>query len=120
MNDADSVPKTIPPGDEQEHVRFTRLRVSGMYCPICVTRIHDQLVALDGVFRVEVNQQAGVADVIFDSHFTTVPSLIQAVSQAGDEDRYSYRAVIATAAEANPSSNTLPRSARRPHRARPR
>ena len=120
MDDGDIARKTIPPGDEQERVRFTRLRVSGMYCPVCVTRIHASLVALAGVFRVEVNQQGGVADVIFDSNFTTVPSLIQAVIEAGDEDRFTYRAVVATDAEANPSPNTLPRSARRPHRVRSR
>jgi copper chaperone CopZ len=120
MGDGDIVRKTIPPGEEQERVRFARLRVSGMYCPICATRIHDRLVTLDGVFNAQVNHVAGVADVIFDSNFTAVPSLIQAVIQAGDEDRYTYRAVVVTATEANQSPSTLPRSARRPHGVRSR
>lgn len=120
MTDGDTVRKLIPPGDEQERVRFTRLQVSGMYCPICTTRIHDKLVLLDGVFKAEVNHQAGMADVIFDSNLATVPALIQAVIQAGDEDQFTYRAVVATAAESNRLSNTLARSAPRSHRVRPR
>ena len=73
-DDGDTAQKMIPPSDEQENIRFMRLRVSGMYCPICATRIHGRLVALDGVLKAQVNHLAGVADVIFDSNFTTVPA----------------------------------------------
>lgn len=110
----------MPPIDDQEHIRVARLLVSGMYCPICATRIYRSLVALDGVLNTQVNHLVGVVDVIFDSNFTTVTALIQAVIQAGDHDRFTYRAVVAIAAESNQLSDTLMRSTRRPHRVRPR
>ncbi|HEY4721048.1 MAG TPA: heavy-metal-associated domain-containing protein, partial [Anaerolineae bacterium] len=110
----------IPPSDEQERIRLTRLRVSGMYCPICATRIHSSLVALDGVLNAQVNHLVGVVDVIFDSNSTSVPALIRAVIQAGDDNRYTYRATIATLAQPNRLSNTLARPTRRPHKVRPR
>ena len=122
MNDEDRdiEQKTIPPIDDQEHIRVARLLVSGMYCPICATRIYSSLVALDGVLNAQVNHLVGVVDVIFDSNFTTVTALIRAVIQAGDHDRFTYRAVVAIAAESNQLSDTLTRSTRRPHRVRPR
>jgi copper chaperone CopZ len=118
--DRDIEQKTIPPIDDQEHIRVARLLVSGMYCSICATRIYSSLVALDGVLNAQVNHLVGVVDVIFDSNFTTVTALIRAVIQAGDHDRFTYRAVVAIAAESNQSSDTLTRSTRRPHRVRPR
>ena len=54
-NDGDTAQKMIPPSDEQEHIRVTRLQVSGLYGSICATRIHDRVVALDGVFNAQVN-----------------------------------------------------------------
>lgn len=120
MNENDGAYQLIPPSDEQEHIRFARLLVSGMYCATCAVRIHDKLVMLDGVLKAQVDQLAGVADVIFDSNFITLPSLIRAVIQAGDEDRFTYQAVAATTAGSNPLSNTLTRPSRRPHKVRPR
>lgn len=119
-NDGEAGHKMIPLSDEQEHIRFARLRVSGMYCSVCATRVHDRLAALDGVLNAQVNQLVGVADVIFDSNVATVSALIRAVIQAGDGDQYTYRAIVTTAAGSNPLSNTLARPPRRPHRVRPR
>lgn len=119
-NDRDTAGKLIPLIDDQEHIRFARLQVSGMFCAVCVTRIQDRLGALDGVLKSQVNQVAGVVDVIFDSNFITVSALLQAVMQAGDDDRYTYRAVVATTAESSRLSNTLARPPRRPHKDHPR
>ncbi|CAG0984460.1 hypothetical protein ANRL4_02080 [Anaerolineae bacterium] len=89
-----------------------------MYCPICATRIHGSLVALDGVLKAQVNHLAGVVDVIFDSNFTSVPALIRAVIQAGNDNQFRFQAANATSAQPKRLSNTLTRSPYRPDKGR--
>jgi copper ion binding protein len=62
----------------------TLLDVTGMSCKKCVAHVEDALAALDGVTRVQVDLQAGIAAVQHDMR-VSVARLVAAVEDGGYE-----------------------------------
>lgn len=78
--------------EEYQKTRLALLAVTGMGCPNCATRVHNSLIALQGVTNVLVNHITGSAQVTFNPDLIAFPALIEAVSQAGNDGRHAYRA----------------------------
>jgi copper chaperone len=60
-----------------------RLTVTGMTCGHCRQKVEDALNAVDGVFGVFVDREAGEAEVDFDDARTGAEALVQAVEASG-------------------------------------
>ena len=89
--------KTMPSMTQMQNAKQVTLFVSGMGCPNCVTRVHNKLIALDGVFGVDVYLHMALAVVIYDMSVLSPDQLIMAVRQAGNDGRHDYRAQLLTA-----------------------
>ncbi len=63
---------------------ITNLRITGMTCNNCVRHVDKALRAVPGVSAVQVNLQAGSAEVTHDE-VTTLDALVHAVETAGYE-----------------------------------
>ena len=72
--------------------RIARLKVDGMGCVNCGTRVRNGLLALEGVVSADVDWQSGLALVDYVPAKTTVDALVHAVSAAGNDGRHHYRA----------------------------
>jgi copper chaperone CopZ len=59
------------------------LAVGNMHCPHCVNHVHNGLIQLGGVFKVDVFFRQGVAAVTYDPLQETCDNLCNAVSRAG-------------------------------------
>jgi copper chaperone CopZ len=70
------------------------LSVGGMGCPNCAMRIHNSLVAVDGVYRADVYLEFGAADVFYDGRLVSTDILTEAVRRAGNDDHHAYHAVL--------------------------
>lgn len=70
------------------------LAVSGMGCPRCATRVNNSLLRLDGVLVSEVVLEDCLAAVAYDPAVVTPSDLIEAVADAGNDDRHRYTARI--------------------------
>jgi len=80
---------------DMEALRSTRvsiLAVTGMGCPNCALRVHNALLALPGVHRVDVELEAERAIVYWDPTALQPERLIEAVSQAAAGTPHDYRA----------------------------
>ena len=64
--------------------------VWNMDCPNCATWVHNSLLQLDGVLRVDVFFQQGVAVVTYDPKKIAINNLTQAVVKAGSEVCHYY------------------------------
>jgi len=73
------------------------LAVWGMGCPNCATRVRNSLLALDGVYAVDIYLNTAMAEVSFDSQKVSVKMLVEAVSRAGNDGRHEYRAELVSA-----------------------
>ncbi|MDP1715709.1 MAG: heavy metal-associated domain-containing protein [Anaerolineales bacterium] len=73
------------------------LRVLGMGCENCVTRVRNSLLSLEGVYGVDVYLNMSMAEVSYDSQRISANMLVEAVSRAGDDGRHEYRAELVTA-----------------------
>jgi copper chaperone CopZ len=60
-----------------------KLRVTGMTCPHCQTKVQQALKHTAGVYSAIVDLQAGEAEIDFDDDTTTTAQLVAAVAQAG-------------------------------------
>lgn len=65
----------------------TNLRITGMTCNNCVRHVDQALRAVPGVSAVQVNLQAGSAEVTHDD-VATLEALVHAVESAGYEARH--------------------------------
>ncbi|BDG61147.1 heavy metal translocating P-type ATPase [Caldinitratiruptor microaerophilus] len=66
-------------------VREIQLRIQGMSCASCVSKIEKALRNLDGVAEAQVSLTAGLAHVRYDEDRVGIPALAQAVSELGYE-----------------------------------
>ncbi len=70
------------------------LRVSGMGCPTCATRVRNGLFAQSGVLGVQIRLHEGLAEVAFDPSQVGIERLERAVALAGNDGRHEYRATL--------------------------
>ena len=73
------------------------LRIWGMGCENCVTRVRNSLLSLDGVYRADVYLDLALAEVRYDSKKLSPDVLVDAVSRAGNDGRHNYRAELISA-----------------------
>jgi copper chaperone len=73
------------------------LRVDGMGCSGCATRVRNGLLSVPGVLAARVELEEGVVRVNFDSPRTPVQDLLDAVADAGDGSHHTYRATLVEA-----------------------
>jgi Cu+-exporting ATPase len=59
------------------------LKIEGMHCGMCVSRIAKALKAIDGVSEATVNLEDNRADVRYDSGMVKSEDMISAVEEAG-------------------------------------
>ena len=65
-----------------------------MGCLNCATRVRNSLLALDGVYGVEVYLNMAVAEVSYDSQKIMPMEFAAAIAKAGNDDRHEYRAQL--------------------------
>ena len=70
------------------------LSVGGMGCENCATRVRNSLLAVEGVYGVDVYLNMALAEVRYDSQKVTAQTLVDAVSRAGNDGRHEYRAQL--------------------------
>lgn len=80
--------------DELTHAYSAFLSVQGMGCPSCATRVHNNLLQLEGVYAVEIDLERALAHVLFNPSRTPVGSLSPAVALAGNDGRHHYSAQL--------------------------
>lgn len=80
--------------NEQKNLQTVGLTVWGMGCINCATRVRNALLALVGVVEADVDHTTGFAFVEYSPSLVSVPSLLQAVANAGDNNRHKYIAVV--------------------------
>ena len=73
------------------------LRIWGMGCENCVTRVRNSLLSLDGVYGVDVYLNMATAEVSYDSKKVSADVLVNAVARAGNDGRHEYRAELVAA-----------------------
>jgi len=83
--------------DQMGQADSALLAVWGMGCPNCATRVRNSLLALDGVYAVDIYLNTAMAEVSFDSQKVSVKMLVEAVSRAGNDGRHEYRAELVSA-----------------------
>jgi copper chaperone len=86
--------KDMPSMAELQDARQVTLSVSGMGCPNCANRVHNQLISLEGVYGVDVFLSNALAVVIFDKNKISPDRLIAAVTEAGNDGWHEYRAEL--------------------------
>ncbi len=70
------------------------LSIGGMGCSSCAMRVHNGLIAMDGVYRADVYLNLALAEVYYDGARLSAQVLIEAVSQAGNDGRHEYHAMV--------------------------
>lgn len=73
---------------------IAHLSLAGLGCPNCATRVHNGLLALDGVIDANVGLSPQRAVVTFDPGRTLPEQLTEAVHWAGAASRHRYHAEI--------------------------
>jgi copper chaperone CopZ len=77
--------------EEQENTEQINLMVRGMGCSNCAMRVRNGLFALKGVVYVEVAHSTAIANITFNPELVTLDNLFEAVANAGNDGRHSYR-----------------------------
>ena len=77
-----------------DRAQFALLLVQGMGCPNCARRVHNGLLALDGVLAVDVVLERGLAQVLYDPEQVSPIALLPAVAAAGNDGRHHYAAQL--------------------------
>lgn len=70
------------------------LAIWGMGCPNCATRVRNSLLALEGVYGVDVYLNMALAEVRYNGKKVSTEMLVNAVSRAGNDGRHEYRAKL--------------------------
>jgi copper chaperone CopZ len=70
------------------------LKIWGMGCENCVTRVRNGLLSVDGVYGVDVYLNMATAEVSYDSKKVSTDALLNAVALAGNDGRHEYRAEL--------------------------
>ncbi len=80
--------------EEANEAEMAFLAIMGMGCPNCVTRVRNSLLHLNGVVSADVDLERGLAFVDYVPAKTSTQALVLAVSEAGNDNRHNYRAVV--------------------------
>ena len=80
--------------DQIQKADNATLAVWGMGCENCVTRVRNSLLALEGVYGVDVFLNMALAEVRYDNKKVSAEALVTAVSSAGNDGRHQYRAEL--------------------------
>jgi len=83
--------------DQIQKADNATLAVWGMGCENCVTRVRNSLLALEGVYGVDVFLNMALAEVRYDSKKISTDALVTAVTSAGNDGRHNYRAELISA-----------------------
>jgi copper chaperone CopZ len=86
--------KNAVPAQQLEQADRATLAIWGMGCQNCVTRVRNSLIAVEGVYGVDVYLNMALAEVMYDSKRVLPKQLVDAVSQAGNDGRHEYRAEL--------------------------
>ncbi len=73
------------------------LRIWGMGCENCVTRVRNSLLSLDGVYGADVYLNMAMAEISYDSKKVSADALVNAVARAGNDGRHEYHAQLVAA-----------------------
>ena len=85
--------------DDLNEARIAALKVEGMGCVNCAARVHNALLALDGVVSADVDWERGLAIVDYVPAKTNGDALVRAIAGASDDGRHIYRAEIIASKE---------------------
>lgn len=88
----DPVEKTAT-AEELETPATAYLRISGMGCPQCATRVRTSLLGIYGISDAYIDHVAGIGKVVFAPKLTTVSAMVDAIAQAGNDGQHEYLAV---------------------------
>jgi copper chaperone CopZ len=83
--------KDLIPAEQLQQADKATLIVWGMGCPNCATRVRNSLLALDGVYGVDVYLNMAVAEVSYDSQKIMPAEFAAAIARAGNDGRHEYR-----------------------------
>ncbi|HLA06889.1 MAG TPA: heavy-metal-associated domain-containing protein [Anaerolineales bacterium] len=83
--------------DQIRNADSALLAIKGIGCQNCATRVRNSLLALDGVFMVDIFLNMAMAEISYDSAKVSVEMLQDAVSRAGNDGRHHYRAELIAA-----------------------
>ena len=81
------------PPQSLEGAESLLLAVTGMGCPGCAVRVHNQLLRTDGVLAAELDHESVLVRVWHDPGRITPYALCRAVARAGDGTHHDYWAV---------------------------
>jgi copper chaperone CopZ len=73
------------------------LSIGGMGCSNCAMRVHNGLLAVDGVYKADVYLKLALAEVYYDRCKVTMDALKAAVHRAGNDGRHEYYAAVIAA-----------------------
>ncbi len=76
------------------HSETALLRVTGMGCQTCATRVRNSLLSRPGVVQAQIDLYAGLALVHYDAQQIELQGLLEAVAIAGGDSRHVYRASV--------------------------
>ena len=86
--------KTVVSAQQLQQADRATLTIWGMGCQNCVTRVRNSLLAIEGVYGVDVYLNMALAEVMYDSKRVLPKQLLEAVAQAGNDGRHEYRAQL--------------------------
>ena len=86
--------RDLVPAEQLQKADKATLIVWGMGCPNCATRVRNSLLALDGVYGVDVYLNMAVAEVSYDSQKVMPMDFAAAIAKAGNDGRHEYRAQL--------------------------
>ncbi len=73
------------------------LSIGGMACPNCAMRVHNSLIAVEGVYRADVYLEFAAADIFYDRRIVSIETLTEAVRCAGDGGQHNYYGLLIAA-----------------------
>jgi copper chaperone CopZ len=86
--------KELVPAEQLQKADKATLIVWGMGCPNCATRVRNILLALDGVYGVDVYLKMAVAEISYDSQKVRPTEFAAAIAKAGNDGHHEYRAQL--------------------------
>jgi len=89
--------KSTASADQIQKADRATLAVWGMGCENCATRVRNSLLALDGVYGVDVYLNMAVAEVSYNQEKISAHQLVNAVFTAGNDGRHNYQAELVAA-----------------------
>ncbi len=69
------------------------LTISGMYCPLCVTRLERNLLSWPGVLRAEVDLEHEIARVDYEPSRVLYRDMVETVAATGAQGSHRFDVV---------------------------